>query len=75
MLFDKDIIKEVSESLIRHKFQGSVVLDPVMIATSGASLLQDDARQAMIDYLFPLVDIITPNLFEAGLSCSNKKHK
>lgn len=66
MLFDKDIIKEVSESLIRHKFQGSVVLDPVMIATSGASLLQDDARQAMIDYLFPLVDIITPNLFEAA---------
>lgn len=66
MLFDKDIIKEVSESLIRHKFQGSVVLDPVMIATSGVSLLQDDARQAMIDYLFPLVDIITPNLFEAS---------
>lgn len=65
MLFDCEIIKEVSESLRRHKFQGSVVLDPVMIATSGASLLQDDARQAMIDNLFPLVDIITPNLFEA----------
>jgi hydroxymethylpyrimidine/phosphomethylpyrimidine kinase len=66
MLFDKNIIKEVSQSLIRHKFQGNIVLDPVMIATSGAHLLKEDAKQAMIDYLFPLVDIITPNLFEAS---------
>lgn len=65
MLFDSEIIKEVSETLRRHKFQGSIVLDPVMIATSGSNLLLDSAKQAMIENLFPLVDIITPNLFEA----------
>jgi hydroxymethylpyrimidine/phosphomethylpyrimidine kinase len=65
MLFDFEIIKEVSETLRRHKFQGSIVLDPVMIATSGSNLLLDSAKQAMIENLFPLVDIITPNLFEA----------
>ncbi|MBQ2397537.1 MAG: bifunctional hydroxymethylpyrimidine kinase/phosphomethylpyrimidine kinase, partial [Bacteroidales bacterium] len=66
MLFDCEIIKEVSETLRRHKFQGSIVLDPVMIATSGSNLLLDSAKQAMIEHLFPLVDIITPNLFEAA---------
>lgn len=66
MLFDCEIIKEVSETLRRHKFQGSIVLDPVMIATSGSNLLLDSAKQAMIENLFPLVDIITPNLFEAS---------
>lgn len=65
MLFDCEIIKEVSETLRHHKFQGSIVLDPVMIATSGSNLLLDLAKQAMIEHLFPLVDIITPNLFEA----------
>ena len=65
MLFDCEIIKEVSETLRHHKFQGSIVLDPVMIATSGSNLLLDSAKQAMIEHLFPLVDIITPNLFEA----------
>lgn len=65
MLFDCEIIKEVSETLRHHKFQGSIVLDPVMIATSGSNLLLDSAKQAMIENLFPLVDIITPNLFEA----------
>jgi len=42
-----------------------VVLDPVMIATSGARLIEDEAKEAMIEHLFPLVDIITPNKFEA----------
>lgn len=65
MLFDCEIIKEVSETLRHHKFQGSIVLDPVMIATSGSNLLLDSAKQAMIEHLFPLVDVITPNLFEA----------
>ena len=65
MLFDCEIIKEVSETLRHHKFQGSIVLDPVMIATSGSNLLLDSAKQAMIENLFPLVDVITPNLFEA----------
>jgi len=42
-----------------------VVLDPVMVAESGAPLLADDARDALRGRLLPLVDVVTPNLAEA----------
>ena len=42
-----------------------VVLDPVMVAESGAHLLADDARDALRGRLLPLVDVVTPNLAEA----------
>jgi hydroxymethylpyrimidine kinase / phosphomethylpyrimidine kinase / thiamine-phosphate diphosphorylase len=42
-----------------------VVLDPVMISTSGSRLMEQDAHQAMIDCIFPFVDILTPNKIEA----------
>ena len=42
-----------------------IVLDPVMVAESGAHLLADDAREALRDRLLPLVDVVTPNLAEA----------
>jgi hydroxymethylpyrimidine/phosphomethylpyrimidine kinase len=42
-----------------------VVLDPVMVAESGAHLLADDARAALRGRLLPLVDVVTPNLAEA----------
>lgn len=66
MLFNEEIIKAVAESIKRNNFQGTIVLDPVMVATSGSILLQEEAKAAMIEYLFPLVDIITPNLIEAS---------
>lgn len=43
------------------------MLDPVLRATSGASLGGDDTAQAMIDVLFPMASLITPNLDEASL--------
>jgi hydroxymethylpyrimidine kinase/phosphomethylpyrimidine kinase/thiamine-phosphate diphosphorylase len=42
-----------------------IVLDPVMIATSGARLIEQDAQQAMVNLLFPHVDLVTPNKYEA----------
>ncbi len=42
-----------------------VVLDPVMISKSGYALLQDEARRALIDELFPLAEVVTPNIHEA----------
>jgi hydroxymethylpyrimidine/phosphomethylpyrimidine kinase len=42
-----------------------VVLDPVMVAESGARLLDDDAREALVERLLPLVTIATPNIPEA----------
>lgn len=45
--------------------EAPVVLDPVMVAESGAHLLEDDAREALRGRLLPLVDVVTPNLAEA----------
>jgi hydroxymethylpyrimidine/phosphomethylpyrimidine kinase len=42
-----------------------VVLDPVMISKSGYRLLNQDARDALVEHLFPLSEIITPNIYEA----------
>lgn len=44
-----------------------VVLDPVMVATSGAKLLADDALDAMRNRLLPMADLVTPNIPEAEL--------
>ena len=42
-----------------------VVLDPVMISKGGHALLRDDARQALVQKLFPLAEVVTPNIHEA----------
>ena len=42
-----------------------LVVDPVMVASSGAQLLEDDAVEALVGRLFPLATVVTPNLFEA----------
>ncbi|TGL59171.1 bifunctional hydroxymethylpyrimidine kinase/phosphomethylpyrimidine kinase [Leptospira ognonensis] len=65
MLFSEGIISTVSDILSQNR-KIRLVVDPVMIATSGAKLLQDDAIEAMKSKLIPLADIITPNLDEAS---------
>lgn len=65
MLFSKDIISITEAALKKYK-PANVVLDPVMISSTGAQLLKDDAIAAMKDKLFPLADIITPNMNEAA---------
>jgi hydroxymethylpyrimidine/phosphomethylpyrimidine kinase len=64
MLANADIVAAVGEFLRRHPHE-HVVLDPVMVATSGDRLLDDDAVQAVRE-LMPLVSLITPNLAEAA---------
>ena len=63
MLFSRTIIETVAEFLERHPVL--LVVDPVLIASSGAQLLQDDAVTTLIDRLFPLATVVTPNLPEA----------
>lgn len=43
----------------------AIILDPVMISKSGYALLKEDARQALVDKLFPLAEVVTPNIHEA----------
>jgi hydroxymethylpyrimidine kinase / phosphomethylpyrimidine kinase / thiamine-phosphate diphosphorylase len=59
------LVKDLREHAAKCGQKVWIVLDPVMISTSGSRLIDRDAQQALIDHLFPFVDIITPNLFEA----------
>lgn len=64
MVSSTALIKVIAEKLRQYKAR-HVVVDPVMVATSGSSLLQSDAVRAMTEELFPLAEVITPNIPEA----------
>ena len=66
MLATADVIHAVADAL-EHWRPAHVVLDPVMVATSGAKLLADDALDAMRTRLLPLATVATPNIPEAEL--------
>jgi hydroxymethylpyrimidine/phosphomethylpyrimidine kinase len=65
MLHNAAVIAAVAAGLARHR-QTNVVLDPVMVATSGDRLLAPDAIVALRDTLLPRALVITPNLPEAA---------
>ncbi len=64
MLFDVPIIEAVEESLDLLG-EAPVVLDPVMVAESGAVLLRPEAKRALIDRIVPRTTVVTPNAAEA----------
>lgn len=64
MLFNAEIITAVAETISRYNW-AKVVVDPVMIAKGGASLLQQQAVSAMKTELLPLAMVVTPNIPEA----------
>ncbi|WP_442909724.1 bifunctional hydroxymethylpyrimidine kinase/phosphomethylpyrimidine kinase [Hydrogenophaga sp.] len=66
MLHAPDIVRTVAWALKHYKVQ-RVVLDPVMVATSGDALITPTTVQVLVDELFPLATLITPNLDEAAL--------
>ena len=75
MLFNGSVISALVPFFKEFRKAGlSVVIDPVMVSTSGAKLLRDDARSMLRDKLFPLASWITPNIPEAEL-ISGKKLK
>ena len=63
MLWSAEIIETVADCVAQHQL--ITVVDPVMIATSGAKLISDDAIAKYKDVLFPHATLITPNLDEA----------
>jgi hydroxymethylpyrimidine/phosphomethylpyrimidine kinase len=66
MLATAGVIDCVADALEQYRPR-FIVLDPVMVATSGAKLLADDALHALRTRLLPLASIVTPNIPEAGL--------
>ena len=67
MLFSAPIIRVVAEVLARMKKHPPLVIDPVMVASSGDPLLKPGAVAAYEKLLFPLATLITPNLDELGM--------
>ena len=65
MLFSRALIEAVA-GLPRRRIPVPLVVDPVMVASSGARLLEDDAVDALVARLFPLATVVTPNLPEAS---------
>lgn len=70
MLYSAEIIREVSEDDVREGIP-VLVVDPVMVAASGAKLLKDDAVSALCDDLIPQARVITPNVPEAEILCGH----
>jgi hydroxymethylpyrimidine/phosphomethylpyrimidine kinase len=66
MLANAEIVDAVSRKIRQYKVK-NVVVDPVMISKSGASLLKKEAREALTERLIPLAFVVTPNLSEAAV--------
>ena len=64
MVSSSDLIDTIAERLKFYKAK-NVVVDPVMVATSGSALIKNDAVSALSDKLFPIAEVITPNIPEA----------
>ena len=70
MLFSRSLIETVADWVEEHPLP--LVVDPVMVASSGAPLLEDDAVDVLVGHLFPLAVVVTPNLVEArALACTD----
>jgi hydroxymethylpyrimidine/phosphomethylpyrimidine kinase len=70
MLFSRRVIEAVADFLSDRPVP--VVVDPVLVASSGARLLQDDAVKTLVERLFPLATVVTPNLDEAEVLAGAK---
>lgn len=64
MVASAPLIIKIAEKLKAYHAQ-NIVVDPVMVATSGAKLISDDAVEALKEYLLPLAVVLTPNIPEA----------
>lgn len=72
MLFSAEIVSEVAGFFEMHK-EISLVVDPVIVSTSGSKLLKDDAIEIVKTRLIPLAAVFTPNLDEAAVLLGRKK--
>ncbi|KXO14586.1 bifunctional hydroxymethylpyrimidine kinase/phosphomethylpyrimidine kinase [Peptoniphilus sp. GNH] len=66
MVSSEDLIRVIASKL-KEREARNIVIDPVMVATSGAKLLADDSIEALKDKLLPLADLLTPNIPEAEI--------
>ena len=76
MVASSELIRVIADTL-RHYDAKNIVVDPVMVATSGSALMKNDAVQTLIEELLPISTLVTPNIPEAqvlsGLSIETKE--
>ena len=65
MLHSPEVVRVVADAIHRYQLP-HVVLDPVMVATSGDRLIAQETAGVLVQELFPLAEVVTPNLDEAG---------
>jgi hydroxymethylpyrimidine/phosphomethylpyrimidine kinase len=65
MLYTKDIIEEVCK-YVNCFSKKNIILDPLVLSSSAKPLIKDNAKNMLINKLFPLVDLVTPNIMEAS---------
>jgi len=71
MVADAGVIEVIADRLVTYEAK-NIVLDPVMVATSGSRLSTDSAVNALVERLFPIAAVITPNIPEAEYLCGVK---
>ena len=77
MLGNRQNISAIVKVLKKKKFNGKIVIDPILKSTTGVRLISKDAISSLKKKLFPLASVVTPNVFEAeelsGVSISDSK--
>ena len=71
MVNDAETIKAIADTLADYDIE-QIVVDPVMVSTSGSKLMQDDAIKVFIEKLLPMSTLITPNIYEAEILAGKK---
>lgn len=71
MVSSIEIIDVIGECL-KKNIAANIVVDPVMVSKSGYHLLREEAKDELVKVLFPLAEVVTPNLFEAELITGDK---
>ncbi len=66
MIFEKEAVQVLSRFIKRHKIK-HLIVDPVLVSSTGRVLMSTSARECLLEKLIPLTEVITPNLKEAEI--------
>lgn len=72
MIYTSENVMAIKRSLQKMKYKGYLIIDPVLIATSGSKLAKTDFLHTLSSELLPMADLITPNIYEAETLCGFK---
>ncbi len=72
MIYTSENVMAIKQSLQKMRYKGYLIIDPVLIATSGSKLAKTDFLHTLSSELLPMADLITPNIYEAETLCGFK---